>query len=475
MSDLEDQACGLCVDAQGTVRQGSVVSLIKLLYQPGKLTEDAWQRYMEVFVLNLTSFTKPIRVFPALFSTLQEVELQLSMHSEDATSLSAQRSRVIKTLSKWCEMASSDFVPSMQTWDYMTWIRAATSLMFPFSHKYARKCPLLALPVEFVVSAALLARPHHYIEAEKVSLYERLVKVCQFGSNDPLWSDFVTTAKKLLLPPQGLPNLIESPESSSVPQPFPKCFLKKYPRLGVYITLLNLHQFQQIPLREFLVTSWRGPRKELRVPHILAVQYTSATVSHWVASEILSVQKLKNRTKLLTLFIGLASDFLGNHDYPGAYSILVALTSSPIRRLQQTWDKVPSEFKQKFNSLESFFSLHTSVNGMRSALALSCPIIPVISIFRSDITFTCDLPTGLPSHLTFGVFYKVSAILRRIHSFQQQSRNYTTSTPPPVPPPQVQALIHMFTSAAIHTFDEEPLWLQSLQLEPRRSTLYQAL
>ncbi|KAG8192147.1 hypothetical protein JTE90_027790 [Oedothorax gibbosus] len=109
-------------------------------------------------------------------------------------------------------------------------------------------------------------------------------------------------------------------------------------------------------------------------------------VTNWAVSEILSFQVAKNRANLISFFIKLAIELHKMNNVNSLVAILVALRTTAIHRLTQTWELVPKALKIKFEKLchliESDFNM-TELRRLQDDMKIPC--LPYIAGYQSDV------------------------------------------------------------------------------------------
>ncbi|KAI8986000.1 ras guanine nucleotide exchange factor domain-containing protein [Pilobolus umbonatus] len=144
----------------------------------------------------------------------------------------------------------------------------------------------------------------------------------------------------------------------------------------------------------------------------------------WIASEIVKMQSIDSRVKLIEKFIRIASKCYHHRNYSSLMQILLGLQSPAVSRLEKTWERVgPSEiqfFKQLKEMAKPFKNWKNVRDCMSKAIediaessavesilthsnfeavenAQGC--IPFLGLYLSDLVFLAELPTFIESDM----------------------------------------------------------------------------
>eukprot|EP00013_Stygamoeba_regulata_P001241 CAMPEP_0177637468 /NCGR_PEP_ID=MMETSP0447-20121125/4986_1 /TAXON_ID=0 /ORGANISM="Stygamoeba regulata, Strain BSH-02190019" /LENGTH=533 /DNA_ID=CAMNT_0019139395 /DNA_START=73 /DNA_END=1671 /DNA_ORIENTATION=- len=152
--------------------------------------------------------------------------------------------------------------------------------------------------------------------------------------------------------------------------------------LAVHFTLKEYVMYCAIPLLEVLYY----PRKKAR--HIEAMVNHSNKVSYWIATQILSKERVSSRAHRVTKYIECMEECLKIQNYNTMMEIMAALNIVSVSRLKKTWELVPLKTLNSFRSMERLMDTRSNYSEYRSQIETaesSC--LPFLGVFLRDLTF----------------------------------------------------------------------------------------
>uniref|UniRef100_A0AAY4EV99 Ras-specific guanine nucleotide-releasing factor RalGPS1 n=1 Tax=Denticeps clupeoides TaxID=299321 RepID=A0AAY4EV99_9TELE len=155
------------------------------------------------------------------------------------------------------------------------------------------------------------------------------------------------------------------------------------------ITLMDVPVFKAIQPEELASCGWNKKEKHILAPNVVAFTRRFNQVSFWVVREILTIQTLKIRAEILSHFIKIAKKLLELNNLHSLVSVVSALQSAPIFRLNKTWALVSRKDKATFEKLDFLTSKEQNYTRMReyiSSLKMT-PCIPYLGIYLFDMTY----------------------------------------------------------------------------------------
>ncbi|KAF8506308.1 hypothetical protein JB92DRAFT_2962662 [Gautieria morchelliformis] len=203
--------------------------------------------------------------------------------------------------------------------------------------------------------------------------------------------------------------------------------------------------------------------------NVKAISTLSTAITGWVTESILDESDTKKRTHLVKFFIKVADRCLGLNNYSTSRSILAALDSSTISRLQQTWVALPQKSKVQLEALRKMADHARNYSAYRSRLRnTSPPAVPFLGLYLTDVTFCRE---GNPSHrnsprdpsrklVNFNKYHKLARIVQDMQRFQVPYNLKEI--------PEVQNYLVAQFDDAKNGGDLHDLYRRSLLVEPRR-------
>ncbi|KAJ6242916.1 guanine nucleotide exchange factor [Anaeramoeba flamelloides] len=236
------------------------------------------------------------------------------------------------------------------------------------------------------------------------------------------------------------------------------------------ITLMEFDLYQKIKPREFLNQAWTKKNKEQLAPNICNFTKFFNLISNWMANEILSHEKLKNRVNCLGKFItiGHLSKKIGNFNF--VQEIIAGLSSSGVFRLKKTWKALPNKLKNLWVDLNQLMRGETNYKVIRQILqTIDPPALPYIGMFLTDLVFIDDgNPDNLKSigyrsnfnsntFINFEKRQKTARIIATIQQFQHIPFNFQ----------RIEVIQNFISNSTNALVDNTTLYQRSLVVEPR--------
>ncbi|KAJ3042206.1 hypothetical protein HDV00_007916 [Rhizophlyctis rosea] len=193
--------------------------------------------------------------------------------------------------------------------------------------------------------------------------------------------------------------------------------------LARQITLMESAVYCKIQPVETLKKAWSEKDSDVSV-NIKAMIAMTNQVSGWIVQTILTEREVKKRALYVKLFVQIAERCRVLNNFNTIMSILAGLNSSPVHRLNRTWELVSPKTKASLDQLRNMMASTKNFAQYRDLLrTLQPPCIPFLGCYLTDLTFIED---GNPDFL-----------------IEDKDRDPTTDLPlmPPVdvPPPSYDA------------------------------------
>ncbi|XP_073996662.1 uncharacterized protein isoform X3 [Rhodnius prolixus] len=122
------------------------------------------------------------------------------------------------------------------------------------------------------------------------------------------------------------------------------------------LTAIDRDLFIQIPVRELSVLL--SERNTSNTPHIKAMLAFAERISNLIATEIVRLDSIKLRAKLITKFINVARRLEHLQNMHTTKTVLLGLQSPAIYRLKKTWNYVRNHHNNKYRRLYEMMKTH---------------------------------------------------------------------------------------------------------------------
>ena len=230
------------------------------------------------------------------------------------------------------------------------------------------------------------------------------------------------------------------------------------------LTIIESKLYGKIKPTECLNKTWQkklNPGEPDPADNVKALILHSNQLTNWVAQMILTQQDVKRRVVVIKHFVAIADKCRTLNNFSCLTSIISALASAPIHRLNRTWNQVNAKTTQTLESMRKLMGSTKNFLEYRDALhKADPPCIPFFGIYLTDLTFIED---GIPSIIkktqliNFAKRAKTAEVIRDIQQYQNAPYGLQA-----VPELQEYILRNMQSAGDVHEMYE-----RSLQVEPR--------
>ncbi|KAL9533876.1 Cell division control protein [Sphaerulina musiva] len=259
--------------------------------------------------------------------------------------------------------------------------------------------------------------------------------------------------------------------NSQAPQPIIPKNMKKLKFLDIdalefarQLTIIESKLYGKIKPTECLNKTWQkklAPGDPDPAENVKALILHSNQLTNWVAQMILTQADVKRRVVVIKHFVMIADKCRTLNNFSCLTSIISALGSAPIHRLNRTWSQVNARTTQSLESMRKLMGSTKNFNEYREALhKANPPCIPFFGIYLTDLTFIEDGIPGIIKKtqlINFAKRAKTAEVIRDIQQYQNVPYGLQ-----PVPELQEYILRNMSSAGDVHEMYE-----RSLQVEPR--------
>ncbi|KAK5129308.1 hypothetical protein LTR08_003612 [Meristemomyces frigidus] len=195
--------------------------------------------------------------------------------------------------------------------------------------------------------------------------------------------------------------------------------------------------------------------------NVKALIMHSNQLTNWVAHMILMQGDVKKRVVVIKRFVSIADKCRTLNNFSCLTSIIAALDSAPIHRLNRTWAQVNARTTQTLESMRKLMGSTKNFLEYRESLhKANPPCIPFFGIYLTDLTFIEDGIPGIIKKtqlINFAKRAKTAEVIRDIQQYQNVPYGLQ-----PVPELQDYIVHNMGQARDVHEMYET-----SLQKEPR--------
>jgi len=230
------------------------------------------------------------------------------------------------------------------------------------------------------------------------------------------------------------------------------------------LTIIESRLYGKIRPTEVLNKTWQKKLAEGEpdpASNVKALILHSNQLTNWVAQMILTQADVKRRVVVIKHFVTIADKCRFLNNFSCLTSIISALSSAPIHRLNRTWSQVNARTTQTLESMRKLMGSTKNFLEYRDTLhKANPPCIPFFGIYLTDLTFIED---GIPSIIkktqliNFAKRAKTAEVIRDIQQYQNVPYGLQG-----VNELQEYILRNMQTAGDVHEMYE-----RSLQVEPR--------
>lgn len=144
-----------------------------------------------------------------------------------------------------------------------------------------------------------------------------------------------------------------------------------YKEIAIYITSLNVKQFQNVRPFELLIQLWgssNDPIVQKETAELNELINFFNAISYWTATEICTQPEVKMRQKVIERFIKIMRELKKLNNLNCLIAILSGLNLSAVSRLKQTWEGIQPKYMNLYQEIENFVSPEYNYKSYRAFL-----------------------------------------------------------------------------------------------------------
>ncbi|KAL8688534.1 MAG: hypothetical protein Q9218_005582 [Villophora microphyllina] len=259
--------------------------------------------------------------------------------------------------------------------------------------------------------------------------------------------------------------------STPVPPPIMPKNMKKLKFLDIdatefarQLTIIESRLYGKIKPTECLNKTWQRKIAEGEAepaPNVKALILHSNQLTNWVAEMILTQSDVKKRVIVIKHFVAVADKCRSMNNFSTLTSIISALGTAPVHRLQRTWSQVNARTMSVLEQMRRLMGSTKNFGEYRDTLHLANPpCIPFFGVYLTDLTFIEDGISSVikkTNLINFAKRAKTAEVIRDIQQYQ--------NVPYPLKPVgdlQDYILSNMQAAGDVHE-----MYDKSLAVEPR--------
>ncbi|KAL9073279.1 MAG: hypothetical protein Q9157_004810 [Trypethelium eluteriae] len=318
----------------------------------------------------------------------------------------------------------------------------------------------------------------YWMEGNDETSQELMLRVQAFakdivaGTSTPGASPLLATIEQRLRG-QDVPHkrMVPTVNPAQAPQPILPKNRKKMKFLDIdpvefarQLTIIESNLYGKIKPTECLNKTWQKKlAKDEPDPavNLKALILQSNQLTNWVAQMILTQSDVKRRVVVIKHFVAVADKCRTLNNFSTLTSIISALGTAPIHRLNRTWNQVNQKTSTVLESLRKLMASTKNFADYRETLhKAGTPCIPFFGVYLTDLTFIED---GIPSVIkktnliNFAKRAKTAEVIREIQDYQNVPYQLA-----PLPELQDYIITNMQSAGDVHEMYE-----RSLAVEPR--------
>ncbi|KAL9595101.1 MAG: hypothetical protein Q9219_006644 [cf. Caloplaca sp. 3 TL-2023] len=230
------------------------------------------------------------------------------------------------------------------------------------------------------------------------------------------------------------------------------------------LTIIESRLYGKIKPTECLNKTWQKKvtaEEPEPSPNVKALILHSNQLTNWVAEMILTQSDVKKRVIVIKHFVAVADKCRTMNNFSTLTSIISALGTAPVHRLQRTWSQVNARTMSVLEQMRRLMGSTKNFGEYRETLhSANPPCIPFFGVYLTDLTFIED---GISSVIkktdliNFAKRAKTAEVIREIQEYQKMPYPLR-----PVTDLQDYILSNMQAAGDVHE-----MYDKSLAVEPR--------